>query len=98
MNSDVDLKDGIPIDKVEETTFTLSPGQAALALTMDEAVLFIPESNDSVAEVPQHVLVLIGVYFMTEDPAFVEKAIRVAIDRLTIAREQIEAEPKRLDD
>ena len=80
------LKDGIPLETVETTQVDILPGQAALVIYEDGVTLVLPEAEDKEAHVPQHVMFLIGLYFMSEDAAFVEKAIRLAIDRLQEAK------------
>ena len=87
-NGDVKIEDGILLKEVEVTTIELLPEQAALVMYEDGVTLALPNpSDDEGAEVPQHTLFLIGIYFMSEDEAFVERAIRVALDRLEKAKE-----------
>ena len=81
-----DIKGGIPLETVETTQVDILPGQAALIMYEDGVTLVIPESDDEEAFVPQHVMFLIGVYFRSESPEFVEKTIRIAIDRLKQAQ------------
>lgn len=91
MSATKDLEGGVLLDTQEVTTIELLPNEAALVLAPDAAKLALPDGDDDEAFVPSHVMFLIGVYFMSEDDAFVEKTIRFALDKLEKAKAAIAA-------
>lgn len=78
---------GVSLDLVEATQVDLTPGQGALVVYEDGVTMVLPEPKEGDKGVPQHIMFLIGVYFRSADPAFIELMIRTAIDNLKDAPE-----------
>jgi len=78
----VDLADGVELNEVKVSTFDLVAGQAALIVHEDGVTMVTPNKDGGEAVVTRAVLFVVGLYFASADPAFVEKIIRVGIDNL----------------
>lgn len=76
------LEKGIPLDEVKVTEVELLPGQGALIVYQDGVTMVLPEEDNESKHVPQHVLFLMGVYFRSADPAFIELMVRSALDAI----------------
>jgi len=86
-NNEIALPDGgVPLEVVKTTQVDILPGQGALVVYEDGVTMVLPENNEE-AYVPQHIMFLIGVYFRSADPAFVELMIRSGIDSIGSAKQ-----------
>jgi len=94
VNGNINLDDGVSLETVEVTTIELTEGQAALLTYPGGVTLAIPEASDEESFIPQHIMFLIGVYFMSLDDAFVEKMIRTGINKMKEAEALSEGDVK----